>query len=393
MVALLDLGLPSPSTSAAPPRVLVCGDADFAYTSALRTALPSARILATAFEPEAELLARYPHAAETIGKLRTADVLVRCGVDARQLSSHVDGTFERVVFNLPQAPPAARARNQIQRHRALLRELCASASAHLTPGIGQLWITLLAGQGGTPLDPIARPPGDTWQLQEEASLSGLLVVRVASLAPPEVEALAEAGYVPTGRRNADKKVTNKRIARGLVVHTLQAEGGAARAVSPLTWAFDNSFWLPDGGGEPPTPDALLARARDALGADGAAHTLAAPPTLLDAYTRPTDGRRARTHRFVYSSDTLALSRERALRLNARVCEGIAQSGTARPRTPSPAAIGDALEAVTLDGDVGGDGDGDGLAPPDSAEPAAGAGGAAAGGDAGVRCGGRWKEPE
>ena len=28
-------------------------------------------------------------------------------------------------------------------------------------------------------------------------------------------------------------------------------------------------------------------------------------------------------------------RERALRLNARVCEGIAQSGTARPRTPSP----------------------------------------------------------
>ena len=121
-----------------------------------------------------------------------------------------------------------------------------------------------------------------------------------------------SGDVPTGRRNADKKVTNKRIARGLVVHTLQAEGGAARAVSPLTWAFDNSFWLPDGGGEPPTPDALLARARDALGADGAAHTLAAPPTLLDAYTRPTDGRRARTHRFVYSSDTLALSRERAL---------------------------------------------------------------------------------
>ena len=60
MVALLDLGLPSPSAAAAPPRVLVCGDADFAYTSALRNALPSARILATAFEPEAELLARYP---------------------------------------------------------------------------------------------------------------------------------------------------------------------------------------------------------------------------------------------------------------------------------------------------------------------------------------------
>ena len=81
MVALLDLGLPPPSAAASPPRVLVCGDADFAYTSALRTALPSARILATAFEPEAELLARYPHAAETIGKLRTADVLVRCCVD------------------------------------------------------------------------------------------------------------------------------------------------------------------------------------------------------------------------------------------------------------------------------------------------------------------------
>lgn len=70
-----------------------------------------------------------------------------------------------------------KARNQIQRHRALLRDFCASAATVLSPR-GQVWVTLLSGQGGTPLDPVQRVPGDTWQIQHEASRGGLLVSSV-----------------------------------------------------------------------------------------------------------------------------------------------------------------------------------------------------------------------
>ena len=48
------------------------------------------------------------------------------------------------------------------------------------------------------------------------------------------------------------------------------------------------------------------------GHPSAEHALALPPDLLDSYTRPEDGRSARTYRFTYSSDRAALCRQRAL---------------------------------------------------------------------------------
>ena len=51
-----------------------------------------------------------------------------------------------------------------------------------------------------------------------------------------------------------------------------------------------------------------------------------------------DGRRARTYRFVYRSSVLALSKERALSLNARVCDALATAYDAEYRNPAaPAA--------------------------------------------------------
>ena len=97
--------------------------------------------------------------------------------------------WERIVFNLPQAPPLPGAKNQIQRHRTLLREFCASAASRLADD-GQVWVTLLSGQGGTPLDPVQRRYGDTWQLQHEAARAGLLVSAVAVADLPALADLA-----------------------------------------------------------------------------------------------------------------------------------------------------------------------------------------------------------
>ena len=315
-----------------------------------------------------------------------------------------------------------RARNQIQRHRALLRDFCASAATHLTQG-GQLWITLLAGHGGTPVDPIQRPLGDHWQLLHEGARAGLLVreVRLA-----DIGELTAAGYGPTGRRQ-NKKLGSNRQSRGLVVHVLTREQDHDQpAVGPLEWAFDNSFWV---GDAPPDAPQLLGHARDALGPT-LAHSIASEPELIDAYTRPEDGRKARTYRFTYRSAHVALSRERTLQANAQVCETIARVSGGSPRTPSEATLAAAMQqaAVAPGGAVGDDagegvdggkagGEGGGedgndataLASPDAAGGApegvreevedavalppktAGAGAATRG--AGPACGGRWKQPE
>ena len=171
--------------------MLICGDGDFGYATALANALCGrAELHATSFETEAECAARYPHAPERVERLRARGTRVDFGVDARALRETFPtaAAWERVVFNIPQAPPASKARNQIQRHRALLRDVCASAAEVLAP-CGELWLTLLAGQGGTPLDPVQRLVGNTWQLQLQAAhvASSICITWPRADAPQERE--------------------------------------------------------------------------------------------------------------------------------------------------------------------------------------------------------------
>ncbi len=411
---LLNLGLGE--VAHAQPRVLICGDADFSYARALADSVgAAAHITATSYEPELELFQRYPSAPDAVERLRSGGVHVGHGVDARQLAQHFEAeTWERIVFNLPQSPPTPRQRNQIQRHRALLRDFCASAASVLSPR-GQIWITLLSGQGGTPLDPVQRVKGDTWQIQHEASRAGLLVT---SVTPADLEGLQACGYNPTGRGYRGKgSLGPHRQSQGLVVHVLEREvdrelDKEIRGVSQLEWAFDNSFWV-DG----PVLDeaALLSVARDAIG-QIAAHALNAPPELLDEYTNE-EGRDSRTYRFFYASDTIALSRERTLQLNAKVCEALAKGGGAVPRHPSAEACAAVREAGDIPSKVGVSESADGLAPdgsaPGDSAPGDSAPGDSAPGDSAPNdspedhgaagatgadtrappsCGGRWRQP-
>ena len=80
---------------------------------------------------------------------------------------------------------------------------------------------------------------NTWQIQHEAARAGLLTTEVT---PCDLDELLSAGYAPTGRRGG-KHLGKNRQARGLVAHVLSREDDRCRSVAPLSWLFDNSFWL------------------------------------------------------------------------------------------------------------------------------------------------------
>lgn len=272
-----------------------------------------------------ELHRRYPHAAESVDALRSHPNVreVVHGVDCRELAAHfgADARFDRIVFNLPQAPVIQGARNKIQRHRALLSEFCASASTALARN-GQLWITLLAGQGGTCLDPLTRPVGDTWQIVHAGADAGLLLRAATHVS---VDSL---GYEPTGRR-ANQRLTPSRLRHGLLVHVFSRENEPEEPAvcGAIEWHFQNSFQTDSaavGDDAQPAGEAMLEIARGALGSP-MQRTLVCAPTFLRA--RHLDqGGKVLTYRFTYRSAELALSLSRVRLANSIACEAIAQAG-------------------------------------------------------------------
>ena len=339
--SLLNLGLEPGAGNA--PRILVCGDANFAYSSALASELckngQDARLWTSCYEHEDGLFERYPGARPVVASLRHNSRVqeLRHGVDCRAIRDYFSScSFDRIVFNLPQAPVVPGARNKIQRHRALLRDFCASAEEALAPN-GQLWISLLAGQGGTCLDPLQRQHGDTWQLQHAGASANLLVREALHV---ETSAI---GYTPTGRR-ANQRITPARLSPGLVVHVLSREGEPDQpaACGPLEWHFHNTFRSDAAIAEEEEYDGeqLLGWARAALDAS-TSHALTDPPVLLRSQPLRQNGC-AVTFRFVYSSSRIALSRERVQQANTAACAAIAhatglQWSLGYPVRPQPVA--------------------------------------------------------
>jgi len=76
--------------------------------------------------------------------------------------------FDRIVWNFPQHPE----RKKIQFQRQLLHGFFQSAAPLLAPG-GSVWLTLKGGQGGSGAEEVGfagRPPGTTWQCQEQVCI-------------------------------------------------------------------------------------------------------------------------------------------------------------------------------------------------------------------------------
>ncbi|GIQ82612.1 hypothetical protein KIPB_003777 [Kipferlia bialata] len=210
------------------PRVLVLGDGDFSFSVSMLSTLSLSKgegmstgmavsLTATCYDSEEVLLASYPEAASNIARLAAKGVPVCYGVDATDIVNTlpediISSGFDRVVFNFPQFPPRPKARNKIQLHRSLLRGTFAAAVASidrtenggravLAEG-GEVWMTLARGQGGTAGDSEIRRYEDTWQIQDMAGQSGLVL---KALYPFPLEPFRALGYHPCGYQNTGQR--------------------------------------------------------------------------------------------------------------------------------------------------------------------------------------------
>ena len=163
--------------------VLVVGDNTFAYAKALvHTASIPIILTATGWESKA-----CPETQARCASLRMLRHTVMHGVDATLLHKQLKRrlkieslsrnavTYDRVVFNFPYGNNGRR----IQSNIALLTGFFSSAVKVLAHE-GQIWVTLCAGQGGTPADlPTRRSFKNSWKIVECAAAAGL-VLQVAT---------------------------------------------------------------------------------------------------------------------------------------------------------------------------------------------------------------------
>ena len=321
--SLLDLGL---GAGVGRARVLLLGDGDLSYAVALASCddccESRVELTATTFEPDEQLFARYARARENARLLARRGARVMHGVDATERDTWRDGEWDRIVWNFPHHPD----RRKVQKHRQLLRSFFAAAAPVVGHADGEVWVTLMAGQGGTASERpgTARRWEDSWQIVAQAAAADLVLVRVRAVGEGELASLRGLGYGAVGFRSQDRAFRTA----GALTHVFARARSGREAIHSVPWPCDLAFWTDGRGDAPPSPGevhetasefdegAWIARVKDALAAAGAS----AEFSLLDEYTdareaSPHRGRRARTYRITLTAvGDHALSRERAIRL-------------------------------------------------------------------------------
>ena len=164
-------GAPKGMEYSASQSILPLGEGDFSFAAALAIKFGECKnVVATAFDDEATVDAKYTGAAENVETVRSLGGEVLYSVDATRLSSSVSVRraasrcrFDRIVFNFPHTGSGIKdeARN-IAANQALLRGLFSSvATSGLLSGAGELHLTLKRGR-----------PYDAWQPVVLAKLAG-----------------------------------------------------------------------------------------------------------------------------------------------------------------------------------------------------------------------------
>ncbi|KAF0748047.1 hypothetical protein AaE_007493, partial [Aphanomyces astaci] len=124
-------------------RVLVVGDGDFSFSLALATRLGGEKIVATAYDSEAELLAKYPNVSANIRGLKVTQADIHVGVDATNLAreSWIQTlTFDRIVFNFPHLGGATE--EDVEKNQDLLWRFFQSARKYLDNSKGEVHVAL-----------------------------------------------------------------------------------------------------------------------------------------------------------------------------------------------------------------------------------------------------------
>ena len=316
---LQDLGLLPDKSS----NVLIVGDGNFSFTSAFLRHNQSiienstVNVIATSLDTREEVLQMYPRSQEILDQVSAAGAQIVHDVNGTRLEEYEfchNQTFDRIVFNFPHYAEGGSKRNKIHRHRQLLLDFFSSANKVLNRD-GQVWVTLCAGQGGTPADTKTRSWGDNWQVQHCAASAGLILLD-AHVCP--MPALHELGYYNVGYQLREQAF----FTSDSVSHVFVREDIGAVAQFPMEWTRDISFWVEDGF----TEEALL---------DVLHQFFVAPIELrlnkINDYVCPKTHRLALTYTMQIQSDRVALTKERVNELAVNALHAVEASSFASSR--------------------------------------------------------------
>ena len=284
-------------------RVLLVGEGDFSFTRALvnatSTSTSSVAITATSLESERAIRDAWRGAKNVDALARAPNVCVKHGVDATALLDTFDrGSFDRVCFMFPHIA----GKGRINRNRELLFGYFSAASDVLAPG-GFIEVALAPGQGGTSIDGVAlRDYGNSWQAYTHGAEAGLLMIDVAAFDDAGWRAL---GYESRGHwRSADAERGFRTEQGACHVFCRESERPiGAFCEHAQTFERDVSLWCDDDeDGE------SIIREQFTLALNGADIQL--DVARIDEYRDPESNRISRTYRVMYTSRTVALTRQK-----------------------------------------------------------------------------------
>ncbi|KAJ1459516.1 hypothetical protein M885DRAFT_511533 [Pelagophyceae sp. CCMP2097] len=263
-------------------RILVLGDGDMSFAAALANQLDeSIRLVATTFEDEGILRARYTNANAALDSLASRpSCAARHGIDATTLEGlgllPADGSgggdvekFDRVIFMFPHAL----GKTNIGRNRNLLKGVFAAAASRGLAQKGEVLISLRHEQGGADAfmaDECKLAWDSSWQCQVAAAEAHLALADLQTL---DVDALEHGGYASRGHRpGLDRKFdARERGPPRVHVFIRECDLGPRRVARPIRFVHELQLAAQRGDGAnllgPRDLPLVLQAVQDALGGD------------------------------------------------------------------------------------------------------------------------------